>query len=565
MDKEKQAYSPRNSNSSKLDCDFPIYSRVNKKSKRLAPQSSVTETIKDRIKTPTDPNLTYIQPFFPQLAKNGPKDSQESVSKENQPGLLHSASQPSINPDCLGAEGVSASQSQPQFPDSRNENGDESPPPVPPVRHSSIICSQIYQKVANNWKFEYLKHPIEHPDCTLVENTTVGQSNPCGVTEDNSNAGNIPELTEDNLYEDCEDLIPVPPQRSSSKPTYIPLPSLKRRAQTICQFPSSEIESNQSTSPTLSENTDINSDIGVSAHVEKEEAINEVSSNPHPLEVKDLVCPNPLELNKEALPSELKKREEISSDYNLSITHHADIYDTSVRPKISYNELLNSIYNVSQTDTDQESSIASDSADEQASLDSFADSFHSIDGCIETLGYDSQPKVDFSVRPKVKPVSKVKSRKITTKCKKPDYLNFESDLIDKVLLESDFTKSDAFDVNCLEKGLSKISVDACTPSPTTEEVTIPASTGPSCNSFPISPVVNTKVIKTHPTTTDYSLKFASLRKKILCKVCKSLLPGISGSCKQCCPLPKDSEEPYSGASFHHKQVGACYFSIELLL
>ncbi|KAF2355647.1 Peptidase C2 calpain catalytic domain [Trinorchestia longiramus] len=442
--------------------EFPIYSRVNKKLKRLKPQISDPLAQKCTQDKPFEKDLTYIQPYF---ATHIPKSDstgsfftnniqQCSVIKIKQP-LLHSSSHsafvdselPSSSQELYSAsracknkssilafpanktkDSHAEKSSQPIYAvlkpekhsatacskvnsDSKyQENGslankpvasdqtdddDDSPPPPPPVRNSSIVCSKIYQKIASNWKFDYLKQPIQalsrksySPSSVSIDDAAKGVGCPSSTASDvYASASEV----ENNL----DDKPPVPPKRCSSI-------AIKTDSELVTHVDPCENTPTTENLSTSSQNKlykDSKSSTGSASGLsdQQQTRLNSVGIIPH----SQVLCDKELLKTSDGGTTDLHSAQKkivggISNcdiDYDLHITQGADIYDISVRPKISYSDLVNSISSSgTNADTDWESSITSDS---DAALDAH-------DPLEQESEIKAIAKTELSVRPKVK-------------------------------------------------------------------------------------------------------------------------------------------------------------------
>ena len=432
--------------SSKLANEFPIYSRVNKKSKRLTPQHSIPESsCTDKQKIPTDPEVTYIQPYFPPATVGANESSNQlnlldttastssyqltyiqpyfpsaaiETDKSFKPSSTSNATaivQQSVSQYSLREEVTNdnnsqvtplqsvlpASHSQPQFiADFEAEESKDcaltSPPPTPPTRHSSIVSSHIHQKLANNWKFDHLKHEIlsvvdsdktVYTDIPFTKQGNNLQSSKPNFT-DTTTTGQDVVLTQN--YDSLE-IVPEPPKRVSSRAhckSFLPkscdkyITTQLEHNEQDCKDNSKCIETGVDIDKQKKALITASSDsIGL---LHQPTLLDSVSATKKPTETSGFVCDKDV-------------------DYKLSICQDADLYDISIQPKISYSELINSVYSTtssSHLDTDHESgsSIASDTADdEKAPLQL-------------PLTTSQQP----SVRPKVRRVHHTKSPRLTS-------------------------------------------------------------------------------------------------------------------------------------------------------
>lgn len=631
MDRERKK-SSKDNNIQKKDIkskDFPIYSRVNKLSKRLVPQTN--ETIKDKQKTPTDPDLTYIQPFFSVCSKQTGKEKLISDCDSEKPGqsLLHSNSQPQFrfigeSDDCT----VPTSHSQPQFSESPSSQiilqQEDAPPPLP-VRNSSIVSSQIYQKVSNNWKFDYLKQKaqeVEWADNNSSYENAKQISEFHLVKTKELESSTKKETTENEVTVDAtshNETLPIPPKRHSSiasKPIslytdfkdsdkyFVKTIPVSDQQESVSDRTQSAAASASFVSPSQATNdTKFRSDI-LDGKIQKEDKQElSVSNDILNLQssIENISLHNNSFDNSSVTDNDCAASLIDSYDIDLHISQDADIYDISVLPKISFCELVNSVSSCStQQDTDAEGSITSDSADEHIPdhLDLTDDIFHSQ----SILGYSN---TDLSVRPKIRP-------KNSSYFEKPNFLdvccsyinepirvtNLQEIPLDEThnrnVLSALANKSDnsfIFD-ECLQIG-SNNKTDSITTVDTTDRV-LSSITSTVDNTFICignnTAEQTTKVIQrstssiskdtlpsklvTESSTTEGSSSnnvsttattFKSnsgslnyLRKKLLCKVCKSFLPSISGTCKQCCSSQLGEsvspEEVYCGLRLT-RQVG----------
>ncbi|XP_018024321.1 uncharacterized protein LOC108680075 [Hyalella azteca] len=434
--------------------DFPIYSRVNKKSKRLKSQISDPSAQKSTQYPQSDKDLTYIQPYFPShipksdstgsfFCNNTPESSEVAPAQ----ALLHSSSQifnssePSeckqysdikgckskLKPaSCIGIKESARSSEQPIYAVLKPEKqilketysdlsscsprsdgkcqkagdsasciaiDDDDTPPPPPVRHSSIVCSKIYQKITSNWKFDYLKPPIQ-----AIENLKCEINNSSGSDGRKLKANNHFQLKSDagivpSADCDTEDEPPVPPKRYSSIATRdqsfheVSQKVTEKEDKSTIQQPTISSQNEFSTEEPIVNIKDFNKTTCASACLDSSSSeISPITHNKNNKLDKDCTIAN----------NKVNCTDNRSShvDYDLHISQSADIYDISVRPKISYCDLVNSISSSgTNADTDWESSIPSDS---EAAFDCHDPSLE------QELDINVIVKTELSVRPKIR-------------------------------------------------------------------------------------------------------------------------------------------------------------------
>ena len=613
MDRERKAEEKSTKENKDLK-DFSIYSRVHKISKRLTPQISLPEASKDKLKTPTDPDLTYIQPFFPASLSDSQNSICNSISANvsDKPGqaLLHSNSQPLFDSSSNCTSVVPASLSQPHII-AESLATDDVPPP-PPVRHSSIVSSQIYQKVANNWKFDYLKQKVQSFEWSDKKGDNAKVTSKVQISKKKESKRSYSknklitssvDVLKPSKSENLDDTIPVPPKRHSSISNNHSCLSIetpftdnnKQVLSTTKEAPSSLIatvnildtdKDNVKSTESLifqlcpASYTELSADTTICNEVIFDDCQSKLkksfaaqSSN------ESLSDKNKSDLD--LLKFKSLNLEESDIDYNLHISQDADIYDISIIPKISFCDLVNSVSsNSTQQDTDAEGSITSDSADERCSdthSSEFPDNLFS-DQCILKFP-------DASVRPKIRPGY---TPKRSNYFEKPNFLDVCCNYLNEPIeLETSIvTQNKTFTIDDSQSNflacignrnnffldepespleIKTLSEKHCSIPSEIPALTLPsiaglfdkktnegntpssetctksesggAATSNSNISFTTEPSVdrlnncNSSILKS---SHHIGGSLHCLRKKLLCKVCRSFLPSISGTCKQCC-------------------------------